>query len=116
MKQKARLISLILIIATMLTAFAACDSKESKPNDEDTASANDAVSFPEDAFPIFKDSAYSMNVVMPDKATEAELAIAARICSTIKSKTGQELTSNTDYLTSGASYDSDKYEKQSAKK
>ena len=110
MKLKKRLISLILIIATALSAFTACDSKESKPNDEDTASEKDAVSFPEDAFPIFKDSEYLMDVVMPDKATEVELAIAARICSTIKSKTGQELTSNTDYLTSGASYDSGKYE------
>ena len=44
MKLKIRLISLILTVTAILAAFAACDSKESKPNDEDTASANDAVS------------------------------------------------------------------------
>ena len=110
MKLKKRLISLILIIATALSAFTACDSKESKPNDEDTASEKDAVSFPEDAFPIFKDSEYLMDVVTSDEATDAELAIASRLCSTIKSKTGEGLTSNTDYLTSGSSYDSEKYE------
>lgn len=112
MKLQIKLIALLLAIITAFSTLVACDSADSDNNgdDTDTAETQDSKTPPEDAFHIFKNSEYSIKVVMPDNASDAERAIATRLCSTIDIKTGKDLTVDTDYLTSGASYNPDEYE------
>lgn len=131
MKKTLKLISLILSVIMILSAFAACsrpqndeteensdnalssdtngNESEDAGNDEDAPPA-DITKFPENVFPIFDGSLYAIKVVCSDTATELERSIATKLRSALKSKTKKTISTSTDYLKKGQSYDPNVYE------
>ena len=70
----------------------------------------DASKFPENAFPIFDGTAYTVRVVVSDTASATERQVATTLRSELKKKTNTTISQSTDYLKNGESYDSSAYE------
>ena len=70
----------------------------------------DASKFPENAFPIFDGTAYTVRVVVSDTANATERQVATTLRSELKKKTNTTISQSTDYLKNGESYDSSAYE------
>lgn len=70
----------------------------------------DASKFPENAFPIFDGTAYTVRVVVSDTASVTERQVATTLRSELKKKTNTTISQSTDYLKNGESYDSSAYE------
>lgn len=134
MNFKTRLISLILIIATLCTIFSSCgakfdnilDSNESNYSDSDfnsdtvfesgnnnamkqenennTSTNKETDKIPDNAFVLFQGGKYTVKAIMPDKPTDIENTVYAELRTKIKSKTGIMPETNTDYLKSGEKY------------
>lgn len=66
--------------------------------------------FPSGAFPIFDGKAYTVKVVISDKANAGERQIATSLRNVLKAKTTANIAESTDYLQAGASYDPNAYE------
>ena len=61
-------------------------------------------SIPDNAYLLFQNGAYTVKAIMPDKPTDTENTVYAKLRSKIKSKTGTTLQTNTDYLKSGETH------------
>ena len=59
---------------------------------------------PANAYLLFQGGDYTVKAIMPDKPTDIENTVYAKLRSTIKNKTGKTLQTNTDYLTSGKTH------------
>lgn len=122
MKSYLKLISIILAIATFCVPLFSCSGKLDNGNesdesfsDSDTSINKDTQSekatdkpdnketekIPSNAYLIFQDGEYTVKAIMPDKPTDTENTVYAKLRSKIKSKTGKTLQTNTDYLKSG---------------
>ena len=66
--------------------------------------------FPENAFPVFDGSAYTLKVVVSDKASADERQVATTLRSELKKKTKTTISQSTDYLEEGKKYDANAYE------
>ena len=127
MKQILRVIALLLAVVTLGAAFAAC-SKITDPETTDTAGATDPADkngtadatdskndsekntdkstekLPDNIYLLFQNGEYKVKAIMPDRPTDIENTVYAKLRSKIKSKTGRTLQSNTDYLQSGETH------------
>ena len=56
---------------------------------------------PSDAFILFQNGKYEINAIMPDRPTDIENTVYAKLRSKMKSKTGTTLQTTTDYLKTG---------------
>ena len=70
----------------------------------------DTTKFPSNAFPIFDGSAYTVQIVVSDKASSTERQVATSLRTALKNKTKVDISQTTDYLKSGESYNSNTYE------
>ena len=135
MQLKLKIISLILVIIMLSTAFASCGAKfddnletnESNYSDSDTqfntiignndtmlqdtekdvATKKESSKIPSDAFLLFQNGEYTVKAIMPDKPTDIENTVYAKLRTKIKSKTGVTLETNTDYLKTGEKHSTD---------
>ena len=131
-------ISLLLTVIMILSALSACakavegedeslsDSDYSSNSNQNSNNSNDSSDsdvgegvytpivdeskFPENAFPIFDGSAYTVKVIVSDKATNTERQVATSLRSELKKKTKTTISQDTDFLKSGESYDPNAYE------
>ena len=130
-------ISLLLTVIMILSALSACaktvegedeslsDSDYTSNSNQDTNADEevdpdegegvytpevDESKFPENAFPIFDGSAYTVKVVVSDKASNTERQVATSLRSELKKKTKTTISQETDFLKSGESYDPNAYE------
>lgn len=56
---------------------------------------------PSDVFLLFQGGKYTVKAIMPDRPTDIENTVYAKLRSKLKAKTGTTLQTNTDYLKSG---------------
>ncbi|MBO7303380.1 MAG: hypothetical protein J6U68_04260 [Clostridia bacterium] len=83
-------------------------NKDNGSNDiDDTPVTSEPI--PAGAYVLFKDGKYPFKAVIPDNATESEKAVYDKLRTNIKNKTKSTLTTNTDYLASGATHPADEY-------
>ena len=122
MKSYLKLISIILAIATFCVPLFSCSGNLDNGNesdesfsDSDTSINKDTQSekatdkpdnketekIPSNAYLLFQDGEYTVKAIMPDKPTDIENTVYAKLRSRFKSKTGTTLQTNTDYLKSG---------------
>ena len=133
MKIKFKLISLLLASVTLCTAFTACSAQfdgglESNESYSDFNSGSDNImenndnnknpqkgtennseekateKIPSDAFLLFQDGKYTVKAIMPDRPTDIENTVYAKLRSKIKSKTKTTLETNTDFLKTGENH------------
>ena len=109
--------SIFLIIIILASALFACqDAENAETEGLDTSeitennSAPDLSMFPENAFPIFDGTNYTLKVVCSDTANEAERSTAAKLRTALKGLTKKSLSPSTDFLAKGESFDSNAYE------
>lgn len=76
-------------------------SDNSNNNSNGNSNNQSTEKVPSDAFVLFQDGKYAINAIMPDKPTDIENTIYAKLRSKLKSKTGTTLQTTTDYLKSG---------------
>ena len=74
--------------------------------DMDTADAKETTGkatekIPDNVYLLFQNGSYKINAIMPDRPTDIENTVYAKLRSAIKSKTGTTLQTNTDYLQAG---------------
>lgn len=131
-----KFISLLLVALMMITTLSSCaqdlnnetenelnsefesDSglNESNGNSSENESEGsytpivDETKFPENAFPIFDGSAYTVKVVVSNSASATERQVATTLRSELKKKTKATISESTDYLKAGESYDPNAYE------
>ena len=127
MKQILRVIALLLAVVTLGAAFAAC-SKITDSETTDTAGATDTTDkngtadatdskndsekntdkstekLPDNIYLLFQNGEYKIKAIMPDRPTDIENTVYAKLRAKIKSKTGKTLQTNTDYLKSGETH------------
>ena len=131
MKFFLKLIAFLLIAATFATSLAACSAaldksgesdetllgsdtandvyKENEKNENSNNNNNsnkDTASVPNNSYILFQNGEYAVKAIMPDKPTDVENTVYARLRSKIKSKTSTTLQTNTDYLKSGETHSS----------
>ena len=70
----------------------------------------DSSKFPANSFPIFDGSAYTIKIVTSDKAKTYERQVATTLRSALKKKTSAPISTSTDYLKTGETYDASTYE------
>ena len=121
MKTRFKLISILLALLTVLTAFTACNNSSNDNNNNtntesesvtetESSSKPDLSLFPENAFPIFNGTEYIAKVVTSDTANSTDRQIATSLRTVLKEKTKVTLKTSTDFLGAGESYDPQKYE------
>ena len=74
------------------------NSNDSKDTNKTTQGTE---SIPANAYLLFQGGDYTIKAIMPDKPTDIENTVYAKLRATIKNKTGKTLQTNTDYLKSG---------------
>jgi beta-lactamase superfamily II metal-dependent hydrolase len=70
----------------------------------DKATDKETEALPANSYVLFQNGAYTIKAIMPDKPTDIENTVYAKLRSKIKSKTGRTLTTNTDYLKTGETH------------
>ena len=78
------------------------DKSSQQTTDKATQATTEAI--PSNAYMLFQNEKYTVKAIMPDKPTDVENAVYAKLRASIKSKTGKTLQTNTDYLASGATH------------
>ena len=129
MKRYFKIISFILVIATFGLSFFSCESalELNDGSDESLSSSNNNQSndtnihtngqngensqngtenIPDNAYLLFQNGEYTVNVIMPDKPTDIENTVYAKLRSKLISKTRTTLQTKTDYLKSGEKHSS----------
>lgn len=127
MKQILRVIALLLAVVTVGAAFASCskitdsettdtagatnttdkngtaDETDSK-NDSEKNTDKSTEKLPDNIYLLFQNGEYKIKAIMPDRPTDIENTVYAKLRAKIKSKTGKTLQTNTDYLKSGETH------------
>ena len=75
------------------------DKSTDKTTDKSTDNATEAL--PANSYLLFQNGNYTVKAIMPDRPTDIENTVYAKLRSKIKSKTGRTLSTNTDYLKTG---------------
>ena len=131
MKQILRVIALLLAVVTVGAAFAACskitdsettdtagatdstdkngtadatDSKNDSEKNTDKSTDKSTEKLPDNIYLLFQNGEYKIKAIMPDRPTDIENTVYAKLRAKIKSKTGKTLQTNTDYLKSGETH------------
>ena len=131
MKKLIKIISLTLVLAFSFFALAACAADSQNANgidssadsgsgvdseknsgsgsnldiNTDASSDNTQVSdLPSNAYAILHNGAYDVRVIMPDKPTDAEKTVYTKLRASLKSKTGVDVRTETDYIQSGKTH------------
>ncbi|MBO7303494.1 MAG: hypothetical protein J6U68_04850, partial [Clostridia bacterium] len=97
-----RLISILLIVATLATLLASCRS-----NDDENASGSDSdnaqsvIIDPEGVITIFANGAYNAKIIRGEKATPTEKAVYDQIRALFNERTGVTAAIDTDYVADG---------------
>ena len=127
MKFILKLIAVLIITATLASVLSGCTAALDKPDASDeTLLGSDTLSnnytepeskdttkketnkgdssVPSNSYILFQNGEYNIKAIMPDKPTDVENTVYARLRSKIKTKTGTTLQTNTDYLKSGESH------------
>ena len=130
---KLKFIASILVVATFCLSLFSCspnfnlgfelDSDESffdpnvdtdnglilptdKATDNVNATSKATEKIPSGAFLLFQSGSYKVKAIMPDRPTDIENTVYAKLRSKMKSKIGTTLQTNTDYLVTGQSHSS----------
>lgn len=129
MKPLIKIIPIALTLAFPFLALSACASNaqldggsasssessigsgSSNASNSSNGSADGELSaeLPSNAYPLLQNGAYTVKVVMPDNPTDTEKAVYTKLRASLKSKTGVEVSTETDYLKSGASHPTSEY-------
>jgi hypothetical protein len=131
MKQLIKLISLTLVLAFSFFALAACAADSQNANGTDSSAGSDSgvdseknsgsgsnldintdassddtqvSDLPSNAYAILHNGAYDVRVIMPDKPTDAEKTVYTKLRASLKSKTGVDVRTETDYIQSGKTH------------
>ena len=81
------------------------DRESSLNINTDVSSDNtQAIGLPNNAYAILHSGAYAVRVIMPDKPTDAEKAVYTKLRASLKSKTGVDVRTETDYIQSGSTH------------
>ena len=108
--KKIKILSLVLAVLMIFPLLFSCaNSEEMQESDSESAPAETVESLPEGTFPIFKNGAYMVRVIMPDIPTDTEKAVYTKLRSSLKGKTKVQVASSTDYLKDGESHDKNEY-------
>ena len=83
------------------------DNNDKNNSNDDTPITSEPI--PANAYVLFQNNKYSFKAVMPDNATEPEKAVYDQLRTNIKNKTKVTVTTNTDYLASGATHPANEY-------
>ena len=136
MKRFTNFITLSLTIAMLITSLASCSSKMdgelSSDSDESSYGGSDFINsdnslnigngdinynpnwdlskFPDNAFPIFDGAAYTLKIVIAEKAPASVRQVATSLRTELKKKTNVDITESNDYLKAGTSHDANAYE------
>ena len=125
MIHRIKLIAFILITSTLCISFFSCSSKPDINSESNESSQSSELSsdvnvdnknsenngenitdqstqkLPDNIYLLFQNGKYTFKAIMPDKPTDIENTVYAKLRSGIKKKTGTTLETNTDYLKSG---------------
>ena len=108
--KKIKILSLILAVLMIFPLLFSCaNPEEMQESDSESAPAETVESLPDGTFPIFKNGAYMVRVIMPDIPTDTEKAVYTKLRSSLKGKTKVQVASSTDYLKDGESHDKNEY-------
>ena len=108
--KKIKILSLVLaVLMIFLLLFSCANQEEMQESDSESAPAETVESLPEGTFPIFKNGAYMVRVIMPDIPTDTEKTVYTKLRSSLKGKTKVQVASSTDYLKDGESHDKNEY-------
>lgn len=108
--KKIKILSLVLAVLMIFPLLFSCaNSEEMQESDSESAPAETVESLPEGTFPIFKNGAYAVRVIMPDIPTDTEKTVYTKLRSSLKGKTKVQVASSTDYLKDGESHDKNEY-------
>lgn len=136
MKKIFDLITLLLAFTIIITSIASCSSKidDGLSSDSDESGYGESGSdysdnlsnfengdvnytpeidfskFPENAFPIFDGTAYTLKVVVAEKAVSTVRQVATNLRSELKKKTNATILESDDHLKVGATFDANAYE------
>ena len=131
MKKLIKIISLTLVLAFSFFALAACAADSQNANESDSSAGSDSgvdseknsgsgsnldintdassdttqvSDLPSNAYAILHNGAYDVRVIMPDKPTDAEKTVYTKLRASLKSKTGVDVRTETDYIQSGKTH------------
>ena len=131
MKKLIKIISLTLVLAFSFFALAACAADSQNANGTDSSAGSDSgvdseknsgsgsnldintdassdttqvSDLPSNAYAILHNGAYDVKVIMPDKPTDAEKTVYTKLRASLKSKTGVDVRTETDYIQSGKTH------------
>lgn len=131
MKKLIKIISLTLVLAFSFFALAACAADSQNANGTDSSAGSDSgvdseknsgsgsnldintdassdntqvSGLPSNAYAILHNGAYDVRVIMPDKPTDAEKTVYTKLRASLKSKTGVDVRTETDYIQSGKTH------------
>jgi hypothetical protein len=131
MKKLIKIISLTLVLAFSFFALAACAADSQNANGTDSSAGSDSgvdseknsgsgsnldintdassdttqvSDLPSNAYAILHNGAYDVRVIMPDKPTDAEKTVYTKLRASLKSKTGVDVRTETDYIQSGKTH------------
>ena len=131
MKKLIKIISLTLVLAFSFFALAACAADSQTANGTDSSAGSDSgvdseknsgsgsnldittdassdntqvSDLPSNAYAILHNGAYDVRVIMPDKPTDAEKTVYTKLRASLKSKTGVDVRTETDYIQSGKTH------------
>ena len=131
MKKLIKIISLTLVLAFSFFALAACAADSQTANGTDSSAGSDSgvdseknsgsgsnldittdassdntqiSGLPSNAYAILHNGAYDVRVIMPDKPTDAEKTVYTKLRASLKSKTGVDVRTETDYIQSGKTH------------
>ena len=96
-----KLISALLILATVCSVFAACDISE-PPTDTDTdaqgSNETEPIIDPEGVLTVFANKAYNVKVIRAENASEFEKTVYNQIRTLFKNRTGENPSIATDFV------------------
>ena len=131
MKKLIKIISLTLVLAFSFFALAACAADSQNANGTDSSAGSDSgvdseknsgsgsnldistdassdntqvSDLPSNAYAILHNGAYDVRVIMPDKPTDAEKTVYTKLRASLKSKTGVDVRTETDYIQNGKTH------------
>ena len=131
MKKLIKLISVALILTFSFLTLAACAANPSSQSNSDSSAESgsgtesgktsdresslnintdvssdntQAIGLPNNAYAILHSGAYAVRVIMPDKPTDAEKAVYTKLRTSLKSKTGVDVRTETDYMRAKRGY------------
>ena len=129
MRVYLKLVSALLIVATLCASLFSCkmdidaenesnaesyygsdnsslENGDNKNDNDNNSNSKETQKIPNNAYVLFQGGKYAIKAIMPDKPTDIENTVYAKLRSKIKSKTGSTLSTNTDYLKSGEKHSS----------